>query len=168
MKHVTSRISGASSKLNALLYVFIYVFIFWHFFVFHHKNCFFTIFISFFDEVSDLRNRILTNQNRNWWCKIVSGTVCLRRKLCFSNMSSYRDYCVGYHCVKSVQYGVFSGPYFPAFGLNTGKHGPKKAPYLDTFRTFLGLQVTEESKSSWKLDQSKSISIHCTKNEVFH
>ena len=126
MKHVTSRISGASSKLKALLYVFIYVFIFWHFFVFHNKNCFFTIFISFFDEVSDLRNRILTNQNRNWWCKIVSGTVCLRRKLCFSNMSSYRDYCVGYHCVKSVQYGVFSGPYFPAFGLNT-------KIYLDTF-----------------------------------
>ena len=87
----------------------------------------------FFDEVSDLRNRILTNQNRNWWCKIVSGTVCLRRKLCFSNMSSYRDYCVGYHCVKSVQYGVFSGPYFPAFGLNTGKYGPEKTPYLDTF-----------------------------------
>ena len=25
------------------------------------------------------------------------------------------------HCVKSVLIGVFSGPYFPAFGLNTGK-----------------------------------------------
>ena len=41
------------------------------------------------------------------------------------------------------KYGVFSGPYFPAFGLNkerygvfspnVGKYGPEKAPYLDTF-----------------------------------
>ena len=39
--------------------------------------------------------------------------------------------------------GVSSGPYFPAFGLNTekygvfspnaGKYGPEKAPYWDTF-----------------------------------
>ena len=28
---------------------------------------------------------------------------------------------------------VFSGPYFPVFGLNTGKHGPEKTPYFDTF-----------------------------------
>ena len=28
------------------------------------------------------------------------------------------------HCVKSVQiYGVFSGPYFPVFGLNTARYG---------------------------------------------
>ena len=42
------------------------------------------------------------------------------------------------------KYGVFSGPYFPAFGLSTerylsvfspnaGKYGPEKTPYLDTF-----------------------------------
>ena len=31
------------------------------------------------------------------------------------------------------KYGVFSGPYFPVFGMNTGKYGPEKAPYLDTF-----------------------------------
>ena len=29
-------------------------------------------------------------------------------------------------------YGVFSGPYFPVFSLNTGKYGPEKTPYLDT------------------------------------
>ena len=27
----------------------------------------------------------------------------------------------------------FSGPYFPAFVLNTGKYGSEKTPYLDTF-----------------------------------
>ena len=36
---------------------------------------------------------------------------------------------------KVSKYGVFSGPYFPAFGLNTGKYGPEKTAYLDTFYT---------------------------------
>ena len=39
--------------------------LFWYFFVvFHHKICVFIIFISFFDKVSNFRNRILTNQKR--------------------------------------------------------------------------------------------------------
>ena len=49
---------------------------------------------------------------------------------------------------KVSKYGGFSGPYFAAFGLNTeryelspvfspntGKYGPEKTPYLDTFHT---------------------------------
>ena len=39
------------------------------------------------------------------------------------------------HCVKSVQIRVISGPYFPVFGVNTGKYGPEKTPYLYTFYT---------------------------------
>ena len=45
------------------------------------------------------------------------------------------------------RYGVLTGPYFPAFGLNTeryevfspnaGKYGPEKTPYLDTFHAVL-------------------------------
>ena len=42
------------------------------------------------------------------------------------------------------RYGVFSGPYFPVFGLNmeiyevnTGKYGPGKTPYLDTFHALI-------------------------------
>ena len=31
------------------------------------------------------------------------------------------------------KYEVFSGPYFPVFGLNTGEYGPEESPYLDTF-----------------------------------
>ena len=31
------------------------------------------------------------------------------------------------------KYGDFPGPYFPTFGLNVGKYGPEKSPYLDTF-----------------------------------
>ena len=32
----------------------------------------------------------------------------------------------------------FSGPCFLVFGLNTGKYGPEKAPYLDTFHAVMG------------------------------
>ena len=36
-----------------------------------------------------------------------------------------------YIAQKVSKYGVFSGPYFPVFGLNTGKYGPEKTPYLE-------------------------------------
>ena len=36
------------------------------------------------------------------------------------------------------KYGVFSGPYFLVFGLNTEIYGPEKNPYLDTFYTVYG------------------------------
>ena len=35
------------------------------------------------------------------------------------------------------KYGDFSGPYFNVFGMNTGKYGPEKSPYLDTFHAVL-------------------------------
>ena len=34
---------------------------------------------------------------------------------------------------KVSKYGVTSGPYFPAFSLDTGKYGPEITPYWDTF-----------------------------------
>ena len=34
---------------------------------------------------------------------------------------------------KMSKYRVFSGPYFPVFNSNTGKYGPEKTPYLNTF-----------------------------------
>ena len=34
---------------------------------------------------------------------------------------------------KVSKYGVYSGLYLAVFGLNTGKYGPEKNPYLDTF-----------------------------------
>ena len=36
---------------------------------------------------------------------------------------------------KVSKYRVFSGPYFPIFSPNMGKHGPGKTQYLDTFHT---------------------------------
>ena len=41
------------------------------------------------------------------------------------------------HCVKSVQIWSFSRPSFPVFGLNTGKYGPEKTPYLNTFHAVI-------------------------------
>ena len=38
-----------------------------------------------------------------------------------------------WHTRKLSKYGVTSGPYFPVFGLNTGKYGPEITPYLETF-----------------------------------
>ena len=35
----------------------------------------------------------------------------------------------------SMYHGVFSGPYFFVFSPNTGKYGPEKTTYLDTFHT---------------------------------
>ena len=43
-----------------------------------------------------------------------------------------------------------SGPYFPAFGLNTGKYGPEIPPYLDTFHA---VEVGNNSDPSSREDQ---------------
>ena len=42
-----------------------------------------------------------------------------------------------YTAWKVSKYGVIYGPYFPVFGLNTGKCGPEITPYLDTFHAVL-------------------------------
>ena len=42
------------------------------------------------------------------------------------------------------KYGVFSGPYFPVFSPNTGKYGPEKTPYLDTFNAVKNLGTIKE------------------------
>ena len=49
---------------------------------------------------------------------------------------------------KVSKYGVFSGPYFRAFGMsserysvfrpNAGKYGPEKTAYLDTYHAVHG------------------------------
>ena len=38
------------------------------------------------------------------------------------------------------KYGVISDPYFPVFGLATGKYEPEITPYLDTFHAVIRLQ----------------------------
>ena len=56
------------------------------------------------------------------------------------------------HCVRSVRIRRFSGPYFPSFGLNTGRYSfRKKCPYQEFFwsvfsriRTECGLRIQSE------------------------
>ena len=44
------------------------------------------------------------------------------------------------------EYGVFPGLYFPVFSTNTGKYGPEKAPYLDTFHAVSVISSLNEKK----------------------
>ena len=61
-------------------------------------------------------------------------------------------YCAILHCVKIVRIRSYSGPYFPAFGLNTeryfvsllfhseyGKMRTRISPNTDTFHALLNL-----------------------------
>ena len=49
-----------------------------------------------------------------------------------------------YTARKVSKEGVISGPYFPAFGLNTEKYGPEITPYLDSFHAVLILIKTKQ------------------------
>ena len=42
---------------------------------------------------------------------------------------------------KLAKYRLISGPYSPAFGLNTGKYGPEITSYLDTFHSVSGIST---------------------------
>ena len=50
---------------------------------------------------------------------------------------------------KVSKYGVFTGPYFPAFGLNTGKYGLEKTPNLNTFHA---VELLDYDLQIWKYD----------------
>ena len=53
-------------------------------------------------------------------------------------------------CEKCSKYGDFSFPYFPLLGLNTGKYGPEKSPYLATFHAVLPYHLTSYLESAKK------------------
>ena len=57
------------------------------------------------------------------------------------------------------KYGVLSSPYFPIFSPNTGKCGPEKTPYLDTFHAVIRLRRASALGliSSMSLDVRKDI-----------
>ena len=48
---------------------------------------------------------------------------------------------------KVSKYGVFSGSYFPVFGLKTRKYGPEKSPYLDNFHAVLKTENVRTGES---------------------
>ena len=77
------------------------------------------------------------------------------------------------------KYGVFTGPYFPVFGLNkefysvnlsvfilnTGKYGPEKTPYMDIFHVMIYMDRENEfiKNDKKKSDQNASLKIKKSK-----
>ena len=71
-------------------------------------------------------------------------------------------YFYTYHCVKSVRIRSYSGPYFPAFGLNTedtvslriqsecGKIRTRITPNTDTFHVGYVRSYLQSEVFSWK------------------
>ena len=58
---------------------------------------------------------------------------------------------------KVSKYGVISGPYFPVFGVDTGKYGPKISSYLDTFHARYGISFPSKNTLNYaKIMNSKS------------
>ena len=55
------------------------------------------------------------------------------------------------------KYRVTSGPYFPVFGLNTGKYVPEITPYLETFHAVEDILDTE---FTLELNAGQSKNIH--------
>ena len=50
-----------------------------------------------------------------------------------TNQRRIKDAARYYHCVKCVQIRSFFWSVFPVFSTNTGKYGPEKTPFFDTF-----------------------------------
>ena len=51
--------------------------------------------------------------------------------------------------MKIVQMGSFFWSVFPVFSLNTGKYGPEKIPYLDTFHAMSSLHFHAPYCNAW-------------------
>ena len=51
---------------------------------------------------------------------------------------------------KVSKYGVISGLDFLVFGLNTGRYGPEKTPYLDTFHAVFICGSVRSTKQNFK------------------
>ena len=100
------------------------------------------------DKISHLWPKMVLMYLPFWFIAIIFShyqRVALIKHLI---ISCGRDTCTAW---KLIKYGVFSGPYFPAFGLNTerylslfspnvGKYGQEKTPCLNTFHAVVVLQ----------------------------
>ena len=68
--------------------------------------------------------------------------ILIVKQSCMSALTTVIINCFKWNSItawKVSKYGVISGPYFPVFGLKTGKYGPETTPYLDTFHAVVVL-----------------------------
>ena len=63
---------------------------------------------------------------------------------------------------KVARYAVSSGPYFCVFGLNTGKYGPERFPYLDTFHAVQVLDVVQLKIKHQVKEKYKVVPVICS------
>ena len=59
--------------------------------------------------------------------------MCRVKLFGWSKMSCAVFVLISFTAWKVSKYGVISDPYFPVFGLNTGKYGPEITPYLAAY-----------------------------------
>ena len=80
---------------------------------------------------------VLQNRNLN----ILTKAIVINYEM-YSKMRDLKTINLNFYAVWKVsKCEVLSGLYFHVFGLNTGKYGPEKAPYLDIFHTVLVMNV---------------------------
>ena len=90
---------------------------------------------AFTEEILDGKLHFLSID----FCKIES--LVLNETTFHSSLYNKKKLVLIFTAWKVSKYRVFSGPYFPTFGLNmeryfspnAGKYEPEKTPYLDTF-----------------------------------
>ena len=122
---VYSKIEKKKSDTNVLVFIF-------SFMLYKKTKCEILIWLFFISGFVNLANgqwSLIPNSLSDSYCKIQE-----------SNLPQFilitDHYGLSLLTVWKVsKYGVFSGPYFPVFSSNTGKYGPGKTPYFDTFHT---------------------------------
>ena len=90
----------------------------------------------FFDSGNTYKTR--NNPEKN---QLIFGDICQKKPSL--EFTEYFDdlLCYNFQFNKTMtntawkvsKHGVFSGPCFPEFAVNTKKYGPEKIPYLETF-----------------------------------
>ena len=79
--------------------------------------------------------------NNNVVCKMVFEYLPpVNINVVSKNIWHKQRFCINNTSWKVFKYGVFSGLCFPVFTSNTGKYGPQKTPYLETFHAICNLR----------------------------
>ena len=79
--------------------------------------------------------------NTNVVCKMVFEYLPpVNNNVVSKNIWHKQGFCINNTSWKVFKYGVFSGLCFPVFTSNTGKYGPQKTLYLETFHAICNLR----------------------------
>ena len=84
------------------------------------RKCFgsgFTTLITSNEEMNDIMKIVKSHDESSLLIKGISETITNKANAAW----------------KVSKYGVISGQHFPLFGLTTGKYGPERTLYFDTF-----------------------------------